>query len=156
MPQAILPLFPDDVTPINNIFSFANREGMVYYFQGTFPVFTHAEDDQKSFKMFVSQLYINGSCKQSEIVRAFGVSPISVKRWVKKYRQGGVEAFFSKPKKRKPRVMTPEIITKAQEFLDEGRNRSWIAKELNLKPDTLYQAVRSGRLTEHKKKAKRA
>ena len=152
MPQAILPLFPDDVTPINNIFSFAKREGTVYYFQGTLPVYTHPEDDLKSFKIFVSQLYINGACKQSEIVRAFGVSSISVKRWVKKYREGGIEAFFARPKKRKPRVMTPEVISKVQEYLDEGRKRSWIAKEMNLKPDTLYQAVRSGRLKENKKK----
>ena len=155
MPQAILPLFPDDVTPINNIFSFAKREGIIYYFQGVYPVFNHPEDDLKSFQIFVSQLYINGNCKQAEIVRAFGVCPISVKRWVKKYREDGIESFFTKPKKRKPRVMTPEVISKAQEFLDEGRPRSWIAKELNLKPDTLYQAVRSGRLKEIKKKAKR-
>jgi len=155
MPQAILPLFPDDVTPINNIFSYAKRERMACYFQGTFPVFTHHEDDLKSFQIFVSQLYINGNCKQSEIVRAFGVSSISVKRWVKKYREGGIESFFAKPKKRKPRVLTPEVIAKAQELLDDGWPRSRIGKELGLKHDTLYQAVRSGRLVERKKKRRR-
>lgn len=155
MPQAILPLFPKDVTPINHQFSFAKREGMVYYFQGVFPVFSHHEEDLKSFQIFVSQLYINGNCKQTEIVKAFGVSAISVKRWVKKTREGGSAAFFAKRKKRRPHVMTPEVISRAQELLDEEWPRSRIAKELNLKPDTLYQAVRSGRLVEKKKKARK-
>jgi transposase len=39
-------------------------------------------------------LVVNGNCKQSEIVKAFNVSAISVKRWVKKYREQGTKAFF--------------------------------------------------------------
>jgi transposase len=117
-------------------------------------VFTHHEDDHKSFQIFASQLYINGNCKQMDIVRAFGVSAISVKRWVKKYREGGSGAFFTKPKQRKPRVLTADVISRAQELLDEGWPRSRIAEELSLKPDTLYQAVRSGRLVEQKKTKK--
>jgi len=155
MPQTILPLFPADVTPINNLLSFAKRDGMIYYFHGCFPVFCHDEDDVKSFRMFTSQLYVNGSCKQSEIVRAFGVSAISVKRWVKKYRTGGTAAFFAERKKRRPRVLTPEVLSEAQEMLNEGQGRSEVAKELGLKPDTLYKAIRSGHLVEIKKKEKR-
>lgn len=156
MAQTILPLFPADVTPINNLLSFAKRDGMIYYFHGCFPVFCHHEGDLKSFRMFTSQLYVNGSCKQSEIVRAFGVSAISVKRWVKKYRTGGTAAFFAERKKRRPRVLTVEVVTRAQEMLSSGRGRSEVAKELGLKPDTLYKAIRSGRLVEGKKKEKKA
>jgi transposase len=49
-----------------------------------------------SFRMITSQLYINGNCKQVDIVKAFGVSANSVKRYVKKYRKEGMEGFFKK------------------------------------------------------------
>ena len=38
---------------------------------------------------------MDGNCRQSEIVKAFGVTSISVKRSVKKYRDGGPGAFFA-------------------------------------------------------------
>ena len=59
------------------------------------PLFQHPEKDIKSFRLYTSQLVVNGNAKQSEIARAFGVSPISVKRWVKKFREEGSQAFFS-------------------------------------------------------------
>ena len=151
MPQAILPLFAEDTTPINELLSFQRKNGMVYYFHGCMPIFSHAEDDSASFKMFTSQLYVDGNCKQSEIVRAFGVTPISVKRAVKKYRERGVAGFF-RPRRleRKPRVWTDDVVKKAQTMLDEDASLSDIAQELNIKPDTLYRAVRSGKLVEKK------
>src|SRR5680860_106440 len=151
MPQGIIPLFSDDTTPVNEFVAFQKRDGMVYYFHGCLPIFSHPEGDKASFRMFTSQLYITGNCKQSEIVRAFGVTPISVKRAVKKYKEGGAAAFFqSNRAKRKPRVMTEKVIEKAQAFLDEGMSRADIAEELSIKPDTLYKAVHSGKLTEKK------
>ncbi|NCU31566.1 MAG: helix-turn-helix domain-containing protein [Candidatus Moranbacteria bacterium] len=39
-------------------------------------------------------MVVNGNATQTEIVRAFGVSSISVKRWVKKYRTEGARGFF--------------------------------------------------------------
>ena len=110
MPQGLLPLFSDDTTAINGLISFQRMDGMIYYFHGCLPVFSHAESDKASFRLFTSQLYVDGNCKQREIVRAFGVSAISVKRAVKKYRQKGPGAFYDKsPPKRTPRVLTAEV-----------------------------------------------
>src|SRR5260370_35305982 len=39
--------------------------------------------------MFTSELVINGKATQAEIARAFGVHLVTVKRYVKLYRQGG-------------------------------------------------------------------
>jgi len=155
MPQAILPIFPAEATPINPLVSFEKRDGQVYYFHGCMPVFSHGEKDLRSFRMFTSQLVVNGNCKQAEIVRAFGISAISVKRYIKKYRKGGTAAFFEKHRKRKPRVLTPEALQRAQEMLSQGQSRSEVAKALELKSDTLYKAVCSGRLIEGKKKAQK-
>jgi hypothetical protein len=94
MPQTRLPIFYNEATLINNQVGFEKRDGVVYYFNGTMPVYQHSEHDIRSFRLFTSQLVVNGNAKQSEIVKAFGVSPISVKRWVKKLREEGPGSFF--------------------------------------------------------------
>lgn len=94
MPQTRLPFFPEDITLINNTVGFQKRNGIVYYFNGSMPVYQHPEEDIKSFRLFTSQLVVNGNAKQIEIVKAFGVSAISVKRWVKRYIEEGAQGFF--------------------------------------------------------------
>ncbi len=94
MPQIRLPFFPEEITLINSTVGFQKNCGIVYYFNGSMPVYQHPEEDLKSFRLFTSQLVVNGNAMQSEIVRAFGVSSISVKRWVKKYREEGAQGFF--------------------------------------------------------------
>jgi len=156
MPQTLLPIFPAEATPINDLISFCKRDGAVYYFHACLPVFTHAESDVKSFRMYTSQLVINGTCTQAELVRAFGISSISMKRHVKKLRAGGSQAFFETRRKRKPRVLTPEALQSAQELLVQGQPRSVVAKALDIKLDTLSKAVRAGRLVEPSKKKRTA
>jgi transposase len=152
MAQLILPLFSEGETAINEWLSYGKRAGMVYYFHAGLPVFVHGESEVRTFQMYVSQLYVNGNCTQSEIVKVFGVSAISVKRWVKKYRQGGAAAFFKRTAPRTPRVLTEEVLQAAQERLAEGQERGDVAAALGVKPDTLYRAIRSGWLVEGKKK----
>ena len=94
MPQTRFPFFPDDIELLNMYIGVQKKNGIVYYFNGMMPVFQHPEKDLPSFRLFTSQLVVNGNVKQNDIVRTFGVSSISVKRWVKKYRERGAEAFF--------------------------------------------------------------
>ena len=94
MPQTRLPFFPEQIRIINQHIGFQKKDNIVYYFNGMMPVFQHPEGDLNSFRLFTSQLVVNGNCKQMEIVRAFDVSKVSVKRWVKKYRKEGADAFF--------------------------------------------------------------
>jgi len=152
MPQSLLPLFPEEESQITGLLSFERRDGRIYYFHGGFPVFSHAEEDRPSFRMFTSQLTVNGNCKQVDIVRAFGVSPISVKRYVKKYREGGPAAFFQPARIRGPHVLTKEVVSQGQLLLNEGFSRSEVAKRLGIKSDTLSKAIRSGRWVEAVKK----
>ena len=152
MPQPLLPMFPSDVTEINSLVSFAKRDGTVFYFNGPLPVFTHAEDDRPSFRMFTSQLVVNGNCTQAEIVRAFGISTISIKRYVKQYRQSGTASFFKSRRDRQPRVLTPPMLQKVQDLLQEGREPSAVAGQLGIKSDTLRKAIKAGRIVQPIKK----
>lgn len=94
MPQILLPFFPEDMTYINSYIGFQKRNGIIFYFNGMMPVYQHPEADIESFRFFTSQIVVNGNATQAEIVKAFGISPISVKRWVKKYRTQGARGFF--------------------------------------------------------------
>lgn len=103
MPQMLLPLFPDGAEHINAQLAFERRNGQVTYF--------------------------NGNATQAEISRAFGVTLISVKRAVKRYREKGVAGFHQEPKRRGPAVLTTEVLESAQALLDEGLETSAVAAQ---------------------------
>lgn len=75
MPQIVLPIFPQGCTDISRDVGFQKRDGMVCYFNGQLPVFTHAEADIASFRLFTSQLIANGHATQARIAE------VSVFRW---------------------------------------------------------------------------
>jgi transposase-like protein len=152
MPQLQLPLFPEGMNLINQNIGFVKKDGTVTYIHGSLPVFSHDVDDIKTFRMFTSQLYINGSASQAEICRAFGVSKVSVKRSVKLYREKGMAGFFAKPKQRGPAVLTPAVLSQIQELLDDEYSIPEIARKLSLKADTLRKAVQAGKLHKPQKK----
>jgi len=102
MPQLQLPIFSEGVHLITANLGYQREGDEIVYLHGMMPVFLHRCDDLASFKMIVSQFYINGNARQSELVRAFAIQPLALKRWVKKYREGGPKAFFESRRKRRP------------------------------------------------------
>ena len=152
MVQRQLPMFPDGSIEITRDLAVEKREGHVTYFYGTLPVFTHDENDDASFQMITAQFYTNGYVKQMDIVRAFGVTPISVKRAVKRYKEEGVRGFYAEKKTRGAVVLTDEVLQQAQRLLSEGQESYDVADQLGIKRDTLSKAIRAGRLHRTEKK----
>jgi transposase-like protein len=152
MPQAQLPFFPPGTTEINSQLAFERQEDQVTYFHGLLPVFQHNVNDRKTFHLIVSQLYVNGNATQADIGRAFGVTLISLKRAVKRYRQKGAAGFYELPKRRGAPVLTPEVLKQAQPLLSDGAELSEVAKQLAIKADTLRKAVAAGKLHKPVKK----
>ena len=148
MPQALLPLVPDGATTINDRISLVRENGEWTYFYGVDPIFRHPETDRSSFRMFTAQLICQGACRQSDVVSAFGVSPNSVKRSVKKFRETGIASFFAPRAVRGATVMTDEITRRAQGLLERGQSRIEVAAELLIKSDMLRKAINQGRLQE--------
>lgn len=64
MPQMQLPLVPDGSTEVNNSVYVYQQNETWYYFFWNKPVFSHAENDQKSFRMITASLVALGTCKQ--------------------------------------------------------------------------------------------
>ena len=148
MPKEMLPLLPEGATQISSMMSVHNKSDNWVYFCGPTPVFTHPATDTNSFRMFTSQLYCEGRCSQSDIVRAFAVTSNSVKRSVKKYRDGGINAFYTTPARRGGGIITDKTRPEIQILLDEGLSRSEVCKKLDIKKSTLDKAIQQGRLHE--------
>ncbi len=152
MPQAAFPFFPEGVTHITALLAFRKRDARITYFNADMPVFIHDDDDLDSFRMITAQFCVNGNAKQMEIVRAFGVTKISLKRAVKRYREDGPRGFYTPRKRRGAAVLTAPVLAQAQRLFDAGLETPEVAAELGLKSDTLSKAVRAGRVHKPKKK----
>jgi len=96
MPKENLPFLMDGSSELAGHISVHCTDSTWTYFMGMMPVFSHPADDTASFRMYTSQLFCEGHCKQADIMRVFNVSKNSVIRSVKRYRAGGIAAFFKK------------------------------------------------------------
>ena len=152
MPQMQLPVFPAGVTEINPMIAVQREAGIVWYIHGHLPVFQHEEQDVRSFRMFTSQMIAGGTVKPKEIAKAFGVPMVTVKRYVKLYREHGAKGFYeAKPRHSSASVLKGEVGEQAQRLLDEGRSVPEVAGELKVLGNTLHKAIRAGRLRGPKK-----
>ena len=146
MPQKMFPFFPEGVVHLSANLAVKKEGSRIVYFNGMMPVFTHDEADAQSFQMIIAQFCVNGNVKQMDVSRELGITPISIKRWVKKYRQGNVAGFYAPRKTRGPVVLVPDVLEKAQQKLDEGLSLQEISAELKVKKDTLRKAIKTGKL----------
>jgi len=146
MPQTQLPIFPTGTTSITSELAFERRDGRVVYFNGHLPVFTHNESDLASFRLFTTQLIVNGTASQRQIADAFGVPRVTVKRCCKKYREGGARAFFVPAKRREGKKLTADILGRAQLLLEQGKIVPDISSTLGVLASTIHKAISVGRL----------
>jgi prepilin-type processing-associated H-X9-DG protein len=146
MPQASLPLFQDGEVQINNKLSCLREDSTICYFNWAMCVFSHHVDDHRSFKMITALFCANGAATQADICRAFGVTTISMKRYVKLYRDEGAAGFFKERTCRGPAVLTPDVLQEAQRLLDSGLVTKDVARKIGVKRDTLAKAIAKGKL----------
>jgi transposase-like protein len=82
------------------------------------------------------------------------VPTITVKRYVKVYREHGAKGFYeAKPRHSWASVLKGEVLAQAQRLLDAGRSVPEVAGELSVLANTLHKAIRAGRLRAGPKKS---
>ena len=156
MPQLQLPIFPAGITEINSQVAVQKQSQRVCYIHGHLPVFQHEEQDVRSFRMFTSQMIDSGIVKPKEIVKTFGVPMITVKRYVKLYRDCGVKGFYeAKPQHSSASILKGPVLEQAQQLLDEGKTVPEVAAALQVLANTLHKAIHAGRLRAALKKTTR-
>ena len=78
----------------------------------------------------------------------------TIKRWAKRYRERGVEAFFTPAPKRVGSRLTSERVAQVQGLLDEGLSVPQVSEQTGVLGTTLHKAIGSGRLRVLKKKTR--
>jgi transposase len=147
-----LPIFPAGAQNLTPEIGFECRQDQVTYFNGHLPVFTHHKTDVQSFRLITAQWIEQGLISQADVMRSFSVSPTTIKRYVKRFRKGGIKALVSPSAKRKGNKLTPERLIQAQQLLNEKMGVPELSRTLGILPTTLHKAIDDGRLTGFKKK----
>ena len=120
MPQVQLPIFPAGSVEINRELACRVEGEQVVYFNGQLPVFAHAKNDLASFRLFTSQLIVQGSATQGHVARAFGVPLVAIKRATKLYRERGPAGFFVSGPRREGSKLNAEKLEQARALLVQG------------------------------------
>jgi transposase len=151
MPQVQLPIFPAGSVEINRDLACRAEGERVVYYNGHLPVFTHAKNDLASFRLFTSQLILQGSATQGHIAKAFGVPLVAIKRATKLYRERGSAGFFVPKTRREGSQLTAEKLEQARALLVQGQPLAVVSQHTGVLSDTLRKAVAAGRLPPVKK-----
>ena len=151
MPQVQLPMFPAGSVEINRDLACRTEGDKVVYFNGHLPVFTHARTDLASFRLFTSQLIMEGGATQGHIAKAFGVPLVAIKRATKIFRERGAAGFFVLPPRREGTKLDAAKLEQARGLLREGRRLVEVSQQTGVLVDTLRKAIAAGRLPALKK-----
>lgn len=151
--QPTLPLKPQGATSINEQVCVVPENRKWVYYVSMYPVYYHAEGDHDHFRLIIAQLIESGTCRNHEIVSAFGITKNCACRAVRQLRERGVRSFFQKRRTRSGGTqLTVKKVSEAQILLDRGMSRQDVAEELRVNQDTLRKAINDGRLNEPEEK----
>jgi hypothetical protein len=147
MRQLMLPILPVGTTDINEKVTVDCEGDNWIYYLSTLPIYTHSATNKTLFRLHTAQLIQSGLCRPVEIISTFGVSKSSVMRALKQYREKGTESFFeSRVTRTGGTILKKDVLTQAQNLLDEAYNPSDVAAQCGVKADTLRKAIKDGRL----------
>ena len=156
MPQVQLPVFPAGSVEINRDLACRTEGDQVIYYNGHLPVFTHAKSDLASFRLFTSQLIVQGSATQGHVAKAFGVPLVAIKRATKLYRERGAAGFFVPKARREGSRLNAQTLEQAGALLVQGHPLTVVSRQTGVLTDTLRKAIGAGRLPAVKKTKARA
>ena len=152
MPQVQLPVFPFGSVEINRDLAVRTEGDRVIYYNGHLPVFTHSTSDLAGFRLFTSQLIVQGSATQGHIAKTFGVPLVAIKRSTKIFRERGAAGFFTPKARREGSKLNGEKLEEARLLLLHGQPLPVVSRQTGVLTDTLRKAIRAGRLPAVKKK----
>jgi hypothetical protein len=152
MPQVQLPIFPAGCVEINDDLACRTDGDKVTYFNGHLPVFTHPKNDLASFRLFTSQLIVEGGATQGHIARAFGVPLVAIKRATKVFRERGSAGFFVPSRRREGTRLNASKLEQARGLILQGQTLSAVSRQTGVLIDTLRKAIGAGRLPALKKR----
>jgi transposase len=145
--QLLLPIFPADTKMITPTLGFYEQEEYVYYLHNGVVIEMHHKAAMKKFRYVTSKFIVTGLCRQTDIIRSFGVSESSVSKNVKMYKEKGESGFFGKDARHGTcHKMLPDRVDRIQQMLDKGMSNSSIAKKEKISEGTIRYSLQQGYL----------
>lgn len=145
--QLLLPIFPPAVKLITHTFGVFVRDGIVNYLHCGVPIYSHAADDQNSFRYISSKFVLQGLCKKVEISRCFVISYDSVKRNTRLLAEQGERAFFGDDHRSGHCYkLVPTVLDRMQRQLDGGVSNNEIARLEGVTEGAIRYAIKQGKL----------
>lgn len=143
----LLPLYPQGTHMISECVGVYEESEIVQYIINGLPAFSHAKEDQKSFRFITSNLIKQGLCRQVDIQRSFHVSEDSVSRYYKKYIEHGEAAFFGEDgRKGTAYKIMGAVKDRIQRKLDKEQSVNSIANEEHVSESAIRYQISRGYL----------
>jgi hypothetical protein len=150
--QLMLPIFAADTEMITASLGVCKKDGIVTYVHCGVPIFSHREDDYRSFRYITSKYIHQGLCRKIDICNCFHVSYDSVKRFVKRLEECGDKGFFTDDNRNggSRHKLLPAVLARMQECLDQGKSNSEIARLEGVSEGSIRYAMKTGVLKKKK------
>jgi hypothetical protein len=142
----MLPVYPVGTEMISSNLGVGRKDGLVIYFHGGMPIYSHLESDYRSFRFITSKFILQGLCRKVDISDCFHVTYDSVKRYVRRLEECGDSGFFTNDKRNggSRYKLLPEVIDRMQRYLDDGKSNSEIARLEHVTEGAVRYSIRTG------------
>jgi transposase len=144
--QILLPISPVGTEMISANLGVGRKDGIVTYLHSGMPIYSHLENDYRSFRFITSKFILQGLCRKIDISACFHVSYDSVKRYIRRLEERGDRGFFTVDNRNggSRYKLLPEVIKRMQRYLDEGMSNSEIARKEGVTEGTVRYAIKNG------------
>ncbi len=139
-----LPFSPPDATPIGDRYAMQTHDGFTYYFFNLEPFDCHPADDRRAMLLRAARLHVVSGVRQADIMAAFDLSRPTLARAVKRYRDGGEDAFFAPRRGRGRTVVDAQMADEAANLLASGMSGNACARQLGIPASTFNENRRAG------------
>lgn len=146
-----LPIFPSDTRLVNATLGIRCEDDMVYYLHNGSPIFCHVESNINHYRFICGNLVATKLCRASELADTLGVNRRAIERYAKNHRENGGDSYFNKKDRRGQCFkMTPEVLVKTQELLNESLSQEEISRQLDISSSCIRDHIKKGTLKKKK------
>ena len=146
-----LPFFPANTRMLSSTWGVYEKNNFVYYLHNGSPVHVHDKNDLNTYRYVTASLIVNHSCSATDLSNVFGVGIRNFERYAQRLRDIGTESFFNPTDGRgKCHKMTPAIIKKAQELLDNGCSNMQTARSIGVNEASIRYHLNKGTLKKNR------
>ena len=140
---------PKGAETISEHLAAARHDGRITFFDASGPIFTCREDDEGSLRFAAAMLTepTLGLAKPTQLAKVVGRHRSRVHDYRKRLREGGAEALEVKRRgPRGPSKLKGDVLTRAQELLDEDLSNCKVADGVGVSEQTIRKGLKEGRL----------